>query len=317
MWILKNSKELLENLKSQNLSQIQNIKTYDFSTLYTTIPHDKLKNKLFEIIDSCFFAKNGKRKYAYLVISHVNNYFVKNHSDSTHKYSEVDIKKMLEFLIDNIFVVFGDRVFQQTVGIPMGTNCAPLLADLFLYTYEAEFIQKLLREKKKSLAVAFNSTFRYIDVLSIHNNEFHSYVDSIYPSELELKDTTESSTSASYLDVLLEMNSDGKLTTQLYDKRDDFNFAIVNFPYLCSNIPVSPAYGVYISQLIRYARACSEYDQFINRGKLLTSKLMLQGFEVSRLKAAFRKFFGRYNDLVCHYNHSLGQMLSDMFHTYC
>ena len=68
---------------------------------------------------------------------------------------------MLEFLIDNIFVVVGEQVFQQCVGIPMGTNCAPLLADLFLYSYEAEFIQKLLHEKKKSLAVAFNATFRY------------------------------------------------------------------------------------------------------------------------------------------------------------
>ena len=225
---------------------------------------------------------------------------------------------MLEFLIDNIFVVFGDQVFQQSVGIPMGTNCAPLLADLFLYSYEAEFIQKLLREKKKSLAVTFNSTFRYIDdVLSINNDSFHSYVDLIYPCELEIKDTTESSTSASYLDILLKVDINGKLTTQLYDKRDDFSFSIVNFPHLCSNIPLSPAYGVYISQLIRYARACSGYSQFLNRGKLLTNKLMVQGFQQSRLKSAFRKFYGRYNDLVRQYNLALGQMLSDVFHTDC
>jgi hypothetical protein len=98
---------------------------------------------------------------------------------------------MLRFLIDIIFVVFGNKIFQQTVGIPMGTNCAPLLADLFLYSYEAEFIQKPLHEKNKPLALAFNSTFRYIDdVLSINNDQFHSYADSIYPSELEIKDTT-------------------------------------------------------------------------------------------------------------------------------
>ena len=92
----------------------------------------------------------------------------------------------------------------------MGTICSPLLADLFLYTYmyEANFIQKLLHEKRKLLVVALNSTFRYIDeVLSINNNKFHPYVDSIYPCKLEIKDTTESSTSASYLDVLLKMNS--------------------------------------------------------------------------------------------------------------
>jgi superfamily II helicase len=130
----------------------------------------------------------------------------------------------------------------------MFTNCAPLLADLFLYSYEAEFIEKLLHEKNKPLDVAFNSIFRYIDeVSSINNNQLHSYVDSIIPSELEIKDTTESSTAASYLDVLLNIDTLGRLTTQLYDKLDDFNFAIVNFPYTCSNIPLSSAYGVYIS----------------------------------------------------------------------
>jgi hypothetical protein len=97
----------------------------------------------------------------------------------------------------------------------MGTNCAPLLADLFLYSYEAEFILKLLHEKNKPLAVALNSPFRYIDdVLSINNDQFHSYVDSVYPSELEIKDTTESSTSASYIDVSFNIYVGSKLTTQ-------------------------------------------------------------------------------------------------------
>ena len=70
---------------------------------------------------------------------------------------------MLEFLIDNIFVIFGGRVFQQTVVIPMGTICAPLLADLFLYLYEADFIQGLLKKNEKKLARSFNFTFRYTD----------------------------------------------------------------------------------------------------------------------------------------------------------
>ena len=74
----------------------------------------------------------------------------KTHSDSTKKFSETDIINMLEVLIDNIFVIFGGRVFQQTVGIPMGTKCAPILADLFLYSYEADFIQGLLKKEKES-----------------------------------------------------------------------------------------------------------------------------------------------------------------------
>ena len=186
---------------------------------------------------------------------------------------------MFEFLIDNKFVIFGGRVFQQTVGIPMGTNCAPLLADLFLYSYEVDFIQGLLKKNEKKLARSFNIKFRYIDdVLSLNNSGFGDFVDRIYPIELEIKDTTHTDTSASYLDLHLEIDSEGRLTTKLYDKRDDFNFPIVNFSFICSNIPAAPAYGVYISQSIQYSRACGSYQDFLDRGLLLTKKLLNQGF---------------------------------------
>jgi hypothetical protein len=88
-----------------------------------------------------------------------------------------------------------------------------------------------------------------------------------------MKDTTESDISASYLDIFLNIDSNGRLTTTLYDKVDDFNFATISFPFLCSNIPLSPAYdmyNIYISQLIQYARACSAYENFSKRGQLLT-----------------------------------------------
>ena len=142
----------------------------------------------------------------------------------------------------------------------LGTNCAPLLADIFLYS-------------------RFNLTYRYIDdVLSINNPEFENYLGQMYPAELEIKDTTESTTSASYLDLLLSIGRDGQLHTSIYDKRDDFNFHITNFPFLSSNIPSSPAYGVFISQLIRYSRACSSYECFILRAGRLSSKLLKQGY---------------------------------------
>ena len=144
MWILKNSKELLEHYQSPNFNHITSIKSFDFSTLYTTIPQQKLKSRLTTIIRISFIHTNGNRRYKFLVLGREGPYFVKEHSDSKNKYTEDDIINMLEFLVDNIFVVFGGKVFQQIVGIPMGTYCAPLLADLFLYSYEAEFIQSLL-----------------------------------------------------------------------------------------------------------------------------------------------------------------------------
>ena len=102
-------------------------------------------------------------------------------------------------------------VFQQTVGIPIGTNCVPLLADLFLYSYDADFIQGLLKKTEEKLARSFNFTFRYIDdVLSLNNSRFGEFIDRIYPIELEIKDTTDTDRSASYLDLHLEIDSGGR-----------------------------------------------------------------------------------------------------------
>ena len=108
-------------------------------------------------------------------------------------------------------------------------------------------------------AIQFSNTFRYIDDLfSINNVEFGNYISPIYPSELELKDTSTSSTEVCYLDTNIktgDINTPFGITT--YDKRDDIAFQIVNFPHKDSNIPANQAYGVYISQLLRYARICT------------------------------------------------------------
>jgi hypothetical protein len=210
------------------------------------------------------------------VLGRDRSYFVKrNHFDSTKKFYETDVINMLEFLIDNIFVIFGGRIFQQTIGIPMGTNCAPLLADLFRYSYEADVIQGLRKTNEKKLARSFYFTFRYIDdVLSLNNYKFGDFVDRIYPIELEIKDTTDTDRSALYLDIHLEIDSERRLGTILYDKRDDFNFPIVNFPFIFSNIAAAPANGVYVFQLIRYSRACGSYQDFLHKGLLLTRQLL-------------------------------------------
>jgi hypothetical protein len=150
--------------------------------------------------------------------------------------------------------------------------------------------------------------------LSLNNSRFGDFVDRIYPIELEIKDTTDTDTSASYIGLHLEIDSEGRLRTKLNDKTDDFNFHIVNFPFICSNIPAVPAYGVYISQLIRYSRACGSYQDFLDRGLLLTRKLLNQGFLLVKLKSSHRKFYGRHHDLVDRYGIPVSQLTTDMFH---
>jgi hypothetical protein len=210
MWILKNSKDLLDNLQSRSFFQVSSIKMFDLSTLYTTLPHDKLKPRLKETIHKAFSHRNYGSKL--FVLGYNSTYFSNKIQKGKTCYSEEQVISMLEFLIDNILVSFGGTLFQQVVGIPMGTNCAPLLADLFLYSCESEFLQKLVKDKKMHAATAFNFTYRYIDdVLSIHNSRFAEFFSLIYPPELEVKETTDTASSASFSDIYLEFDDSGQL----------------------------------------------------------------------------------------------------------
>ena len=120
--------------------------------------------------------------------------------------------------------------------------------------------------------------------------KFLDYLKEIYPSQLTVEKANKSDHLADYLDLTFIIDSGGKLSTRLYDKRDDFDFHIVNFPFLSSNIPSGPSYGVYISQLIRYARCCSHNDDFRYRHKCLVDRLLSQGYKALRLEKSFKKF---------------------------
>ena len=138
---------------------------------------------------------------------------------------------MIEFLVDNIYVRSGEQLFQQMVGIPMRTSCAPLLADLFPYSYKNEFLDKLIKEGKRKLARKFNLSYCYIDdLISSNNTRFKEFISDIYPKELTISETTESTSITSYLDLLFIRDKNNNVTTKLYDKRDAFGFHIVNFP---------------------------------------------------------------------------------------
>ena len=179
---------------------------------------------------------------------------------------------------------------RQVVGIPMDTNCAPLVADLFLFSYERDFMMSLSDDKEADVIDAFNSTSRYLDdILNINNVYFENMVSQIYPSELQLNKANSSDTEAAFLDLQLSISND-IFSTNIYDKRDYFDFEIVNFPFLDGDVPRSTSYGVYISQLIRFARASRYVADFNTRKKLLTQKLHEQGYRYHKLRKAFFKF---------------------------
>ena len=163
----------------------------------------------------------------------------------------------LTFLLENIFIQFGTRLYRQVVGIPSGTNCVPLVAHLFLLCYERDFMMSLSDDKQDDVIDALNTTSRYLDdILNINIVNFDNMVSQIYPSKLQLNKANTSDTKATFLDLHLSISND-IVFTKIYDKLDDFDFEIVNFPFLDGDVPGSTSDGVNISQLIRFARASS------------------------------------------------------------
>ena len=218
--------------------------TYDFSTLYTTLPHNLIKEKLTELIEQTF---NREGSLIWLVMIKMPFFFT---SEQPKRYKLWSCQKMcdaLHYLLDNIFIRFGSKLYRQIVGIPMGTNCAPLVADLFLFCYKRDFMLSLSDNNQADIIEAFNSTSRYLDdLLNINNPYFEQMVGQIYLTELQLNKANSFDTEASFLDLNLSITN-GIVSFRIYDKQDDFNFEIVNFPFLGGDVPRSPSYGVYIS----------------------------------------------------------------------
>ena len=132
----------------------------------------------------------------------------------------------------------------------------------------------LLVNNQTYIIEAFNSTSRYLDdILYIDNPYFEQMVDQIYPTELQLNKANSSDTEAPFLGLILTITN-GIVSSKNYDKRDDFNFEIVYFPFLDGDVSGSPSYCVYISQLIRFAKSCSNVDDFNSRNLSLTAKLL-------------------------------------------
>ena len=149
-------------------------------------------------------------------------------------------------------------------------------------------------------------------MIVFNGKKFGDYVNEIYPCQLTVEKANTTAELANCQDLTFIIGSNNRPHTKLYDKRDDFNFHIVNFPFLLSNTPSGPkSYGVYISQLIRYARCCSYYDDFGYRHKRLDDRLLSQGYEVKHLKNSLKKFYCRYPDFISKYQRSVKDMMAD------
>ena len=143
-----------------------------------------------------------------------------------------------------------------------------------------------------------NDTSRHLyDIFTIDNSEFEKHISDIYPAELQLNKANTSDKETSFLDLNIKVIG-SHIHTSVYDKRDDFGFPLVNFPWLSGDVPRLQSYGIYISQLVRFTRCCTSVLDFHSKNLQIASKLLTQGYRYHKLRKTFGKFFRSYSELL-------------------
>ena len=206
------------------------------------------------------------------------------------------LNSLVHFLISNTFLKVGNQLYKQIVGIPMGTNAAPVIANLYCYSYEAEYVSRVEREKGRWAARTFHMTFRLIDdVLSVDNPLMaealsKSYEEGgIYPSALMLNQTSDNNSSVEFIGLQIETLED-KFRLSIFDKRKSFPFLVRRYPLMSSLIPRSIPYGVFMGLLHRGYRICSGAKDFLLHALDVGNALILNGCTKNRLKQCFSSF---------------------------
>eukprot|EP00736_Rhodelphis_marinus_P000259 Rmarinus@m.22834 len=291
--------EFLRRWKSNTPDHARKLLTFDFSTMYTNLPHDDLKDKVFTMIQLA-------AKYQFNDLQHTCVRYEKKdvtwRRESDPQNSRCDdvwiftldrVREMLYFLIDNTFLFNGGTLRHQQIGIPMGTNCAPYIANLYLAYYEREFISQL-QEDDVEKAKNWHTLFRFIDDgLTLDIPDAESTIISekkIYPVSLALSRTNDSDDETVFLGMKIKLAAGGKLRMTVWDRRVDFPFRVTLYPHFRSCLPTAIKRCVCIGLLHRYQRICSSDHNFLKWAVVLMTRLKVRGFSPRCLLSWFRQF---------------------------
>ena len=216
----------------------------------------------------------------------------------TLKFTKEELIECVKFLIDNSFIISNGNIYKQVIGIPMGSNAGPHIANIYLHQYEHKYFTYLYENNSLLELKRMQHIFRYQDdLLSLNDLGYlEEVISRIYSPEMIVSKTNISIAKTTFLDLSISIYR-GKFLIKLYDKRRDYNFEVISFPFLDGNKPKGPSYGIFISQLVRYAHINNTYRGFIANAKDLVCKLSHQHFDVAALSNKFRVFvdiWGKY-----------------------
>jgi hypothetical protein len=299
---VNNSKQALNML--DNVVNPLSVDSFDFSNLYTNFKHDKLIDKFRFLLDLLFAnaakknsgdgirtERSRKGKARWVIINEENQNKYRNQTF----WTKCNIIEAIEFLIRNTHVKFGNLIFKQICGIPMGMIPAPGFAKLGLGVDEFRYTSQLVKDKKVDILRRLINMCRYIDDIAVANfSNFMDIAKDIYPRSLVLNRSNVSSiVDCAFLDLSVSV-IDCKFEIKVYNKTDDYEFLVITFPFLESNILTSICYSVYFGEILRYLRICSKLKDFENRARKLTFMLLERGYKQNEMAKQFFKVFSRY-----------------------
>lgn len=290
-WSIKSSSEFLEIVDSSSVFSLQ---VFDFSTLYTNLGQSDVLTHLFQLFDLVFDSSSRK----FLCIGWNRSFFSKKVYKGYHCFDLSQFKEAVHFIISEVFVVFGGKVFQQIRGIPMGGNCSPLLADLFLLHCEFVFMKSLVSNKKFGLAKLLSNNTRYIDDLCIFNyKHFESLLPQIYPTDLIAERNGSDNKDVVYLDVHLSVTEEC-VHASVYHKVEAFPFEVVLFTFPESLLPSRMGYTIFAGQVLRYLRICSHLNYAVAKIKSTCKLFSERGYIVRDMRISMEKLISKHVSLL-------------------
>lgn len=308
-FIIDKNQPILDTLNElSEKDNAKSIETFDFSTLYTMIKHDNLLENLNWFIEKAYNGALGKGKTLMSIYAEEAKWVTKTRNTTT-SFNKIQFQEVVKFLIENSIFEVGNQLMKQIIGIPMGTDPGPFMANAYLHKYEFDF-QERNRKCDYGVARSLNRTYRYIDDVSPINDGgiFSKFMNDIYPSDLVLTKENVGTSSATVLDLDISIVSN-RFKISVYDKTNDFGFHVVKYPSLQSNVPDKILYNVYYSQLLRYMNICNDGTNFLSLFGELTHKCKSKGANKLNLNTQIRKLFKNRPDLAKKFKLNVSQLL--------
>jgi hypothetical protein len=305
-WIIHDSQEvrtLIDRCNKSRPNRVSSIHlaTYDFTSMYTMISLEDLKIRLSNLLERIFSERYNDSRRRYILLSKDGTFqwisTIREPSADEKTFSLELVKELLEHLVDHTYVCFAGIIWHQIVGVPMGTNAAGFIANLYCFTYELDFLERKVREKQYVIAKKSLDNSRYIDdLLTIDFPEFESlrYLPGgIYPKHILQLNVADSGDKVPYLDLFIHQNKRRGLVAGIYDKRLDDKFKnidVIRYPAIDSYLSSKAKYGIVDSQMFRFSRRCSKRRDFVYNTSLVIYRLQLKDYCMHTVWTYVRKF---------------------------